>query len=66
MSHCRDYRPPVATNRSQETRFHLVRFDAMQEDLSHEFHRKVVVNDFAVKRDQSGGVTRHNPQNVFI
>ena len=50
MRHYGDDRPPIATNRSQVTRFHLVRFNAIEENLSQQFHRKVGVNDFDISR----------------
>ena len=48
MRHCGDNRPPLATNRSQLTRFH----DPIQEDLSQKFHGKVGINGFTVMPSQ--------------
>lgn len=55
MRNCGDNRPSVATNRSQVIRFHLIRFNGIQGDLSQEFRGRVVVNGFGWKSSEQAG-----------
>jgi hypothetical protein len=45
---CGDGRPPVATSRSQVTRFRLIRFNAIQEGLSQESREKIGTNRLGI------------------